>query len=191
MINRPIVGENVFFDGAYSSGFDFLLSFSLSLAKPFPFTCLVLLPAFSGLFLRKLVAGGETYAPEAEVPFLSSLVSSPSQKAAKDLWSSRMPPGAEAQVQSKMAERAPRFMMRLRRSAGSTLILSKRRRCNGLRAAVNVVRSIPRSDATSPRSGSAGRLRDIISENWPLVSPIERSALSKPRASALSGRKLC
>jgi hypothetical protein len=76
--------------GTYSSGFYFLLSFSLSLAKPFPFTCLVLLRASSGLFLRKLVAGGETYAPEAEVSFLSSLVSSPSaaQKAAKDLWSS-------------------------------------------------------------------------------------------------------
>ena len=89
-VNRPIVGENVFFDRAYSSGLDFLLSFSLSLEKPFPFTCLVLLPASSGLFLRKLVAGGETYAPEAKVPFLSSLVSSPSaaQGAAKDLWSS-------------------------------------------------------------------------------------------------------
>ena len=37
MINRPIVGGNVFFDGAYSSGLDFLLSFSLSLAKAFPF----------------------------------------------------------------------------------------------------------------------------------------------------------
>ena len=114
MFNRPIVGENVFFDSAYSSGLDFLVSFPLSLAKPFPFTCLVLLPASSGLFLRKLVAGGETYAPEAEVPFLSSLVSSPSaaQGAAKDLWSSRMPSGAEAQVQSEMAERAPRLLSR-------------------------------------------------------------------------------
>jgi hypothetical protein len=37
VINRPIVGENVFFEGAYSSGLDFLLSFSLSLAKAFPF----------------------------------------------------------------------------------------------------------------------------------------------------------
>jgi hypothetical protein len=81
-----------------------------------------------------------------------------------------------------------RVMMRLRRSAGSTLILSKARRCNGLRAAVNVVRSIPSSDATAPMSGGSGRFRDIISENCPLVSPIGRSASSKRRASALAAR---
>jgi|SRR5215471_2684647 len=42
------------------------------------------------------------------------------------------------------------IMMRLRRSAESTLILSKPRRFNGLRAAVNVVRSTPSSVATAP-----------------------------------------
>lgn len=81
--------------------------------------------------------------------------------------------------------------MRLRRSAESTCILSKPRRANGFRAAVNVVRSIPSSDATAPKSGGSGRFSDIISENCPLVSPIGRSASSKRRASALAARCTC
>ena len=52
--------------------------------------------------------------------------------------------------------------IRLRRSAGTTVILSKRRRCKGLRAAVNVVRSIPNSDATAPMSGGSGGTAEII-----------------------------
>lgn len=79
-------------------------------------------------------------------------------------------------------------MIQLRRSAGLTVIVSKRRRCNGLRAAVRVVRSIPSSDATALMSGGSGRFRDIISENCPLVSAIGRSAPSKRRASALAAR---
>src|SRR5262249_20520563 len=49
------------------------------------------------------------YASEAEVPFLSSLVSSPSaaQAAAKDLWSNGLSPQAEEKVRSAMADRAP------------------------------------------------------------------------------------
>ena len=66
---------------------------------------------------------------------------------------------------SKLCPFGVSVMIRLRRSAGSTVILSKRRRCKGLRAAVNVVRSIPNSEATAPMSGGSGRLRDIISEN--------------------------
>lgn len=77
---------------------------------------------------------------------------------------------------------------RPRRSAGSTVILSKRLRCNGLRAAVNVVRSIPSSEATALMSAGSGRFSDISSENCPLVSPAGRSARSKRRASALAAR---
>jgi hypothetical protein len=49
--------------------------------------------------------GGETYAPEAAMSFLSTLVSSPSaaQAAAKDLWSARVSSKTEAEVQSAMA----------------------------------------------------------------------------------------
>lgn len=81
-----------------------------------------------------------------------------------------------------------RVRTRPRRSVGATVILSRRRRCNGLRAAVNVVRSIPSSDATGPMSGGFGRFRDINRENWPLVSPTGRSASSKRRASARAAR---
>ena len=62
---------------------------------------------------------------------------------------------------------------------------------NGMRAAVNVVLSISSSDATAPMSGSSGRLRDIINENCPLVSPLGRSASSERRASALAARCTC
>ena len=53
--------------------------------------------------------GGETYASEAKVSFLSALVSSRSaaQTAAKDLWPARVSPKTEAQVQSAMANQAP------------------------------------------------------------------------------------
>ena len=60
-----------------------------------------------------------------------------------------------------------------------------------MRAAVNVVLSISSSDATAPMSGSSGRLRDIINENCPLVSPLGRSASSEHRASALAARCTC
>jgi len=61
-----------------------------SVGEAFPFYLFGSPSLSSERFLRKLVAEGETYAPEAEVPFLSSLVSSrsPAQGAAKDLWSS-------------------------------------------------------------------------------------------------------
>ena len=75
---------------------------------------------------------------------------------------------------------------RLRRSVWSALILSKPRRCNGLRAAVKVVRSIPSSDATAPIAGGSTRFSAITSENCPLVSPIGRSASSKGRGCALT-----
>lgn len=80
---------------------------------------------------------------------------------------------------------------RLRRSSGGTVILSRPRRCNGLRAAVNVVLSIPSSFAAPAMSGGSGRFSDIISENCPLVSPTGRRASSKRRASALAARCTC
>ena len=89
---------------------------------------------------------------------------------------------------SNLRPLAVSVMTRLRRSAGPALTFTKPRRSNGFRAAVNVVRSIPRSDATAPISGGCGRFSDIISENCPLVSPIGRSASSKRRASALAAR---
>src|SRR5262249_2852567 len=65
-------------------------------------------------WLLKIFARGGTYAPEAEMSFLSSLVSSPpaAQTTAKDLWSAGMPPETEAQVQSAMADRAPGLLPR-------------------------------------------------------------------------------
>ena len=53
------------------------------------------------------------YAREAEVPFLSSLVLSPStaQAAAKDLWSNGLSSQAEAKVRSAMADRAPGLLL--------------------------------------------------------------------------------
>jgi hypothetical protein len=92
-----------------------------------------------GLFLHKLFSGGKTYAPKKEVPFLSSLVSSPSpaQGAAKDLWSTRMPPGAEAQVQSEMAEQAPRLLSRY-------LCTSKRKVRNACRGKASLPRAASR-----------------------------------------------
>jgi len=77
---------------------------------------------------------------------------------------------------------------RTRWSRRSVVILIRRRRCSGFRAALNVVRSIASSDATAPMVGASGRFKDIISENWPLVIPSGRSALSKPRASARAAR---
>src|SRR5256886_11611977 len=67
-----------------------------------------------GLFLLKMLAGGETYAPETEVSFLSSLVSpSPAaQPTATDVWSDRMSAPAEAELQSAMASRASRLLPR-------------------------------------------------------------------------------
>ena len=80
------------------------------------------------------------------------------------------------------------FSRRARWSSWSVVILIKPRRCSGLRAAVNVVRSIARKDATAPIAGASGRFKDIINENCPLVRPRGRSALSKCRASARAAR---
>ncbi len=83
---------------------------------------------------------------------------------------------------------AVRVIRRPRPSAGSAVILSKPRRRKGLRAAVNVVRSIASNEATAAIPGGCGRFRDIISENCPFVRPNGRSASSKRRASALAAR---
>src|SRR5215472_13038703 len=58
--------------------------------------------------------GGEAYAPEAKVSFLSSLVSSPSsaQAAAENLRPSGLPPPAQAEVQSAMAHPASGLLSR-------------------------------------------------------------------------------
>ena len=77
---------------------------------------------------------------------------------------------------------------RARLSSWSGLILIRLRRCSGLRAAVNVVRSIASNDATDPIVGASGRFNDIISENCPLVRPSGRCAVSKRRASARAAR---
>jgi hypothetical protein len=77
---------------------------------------------------------------------------------------------------------------RTRRSAESAVMLSRARRRKGLRAAVNVVRSIASSDATAAIDGGSGRFKDIISENCPFVRPSGRNASSNRRASALAAR---
>ncbi len=116
----------------------FLPSCSVSIGL-FSFTFSLFFRRMFGLFLHKLFAGGETYAPKKEVSFLSSLVSSPSaaQGAAKDLWSTRMPPGAEAQVQSEMAEQAPRLLSRY-------LCTSKRKVRNACRGKASLPRAASR-----------------------------------------------
>jgi hypothetical protein len=118
---------------------DFLPSFLLSFNRAFLFYFSLFFRRMFGLFLHKLFAGGETYAPKKEVSFLSSLVSSPSaaQGAAKDLWSTRMPPGAEAQVQSEMAEQAPRLLSRY-------LCTSKRKVRNAYRGKASLSRAASR-----------------------------------------------
>jgi hypothetical protein len=83
------------------------------------------------------------------------------------------------------------FIRRPRRSTGSAMIRTSPRRRKGLRAAVNVVRSIASSDATAFIPGGSGRFRDTMSENCPLVSPTGRSASSKRRASARAVRCTC
>lgn len=80
---------------------------------------------------------------------------------------------------------------RARLSSWSVLILISPRRRSGLRAAVNVVRSIASNDATDPIVGASGRFNDIISENCPFVRPSGRSAVSKRRASARAARCTC
>jgi hypothetical protein len=73
---------------------------------------------------------------------------------------------------------------RPRRSAGSAVILTKLRRCRGFRAAVKVVRSIARSEATAVIPGGLGRFKESSKENCPCVRPMGRSASSKRRAKA-------
>jgi len=58
-----------------------------------------------------------------------------------------------------------RVSKRERRSLGFAVMLSRARRCKGLRAAVKVVRSIASSDATAAIPGGSDRFRDINSEN--------------------------
>ena len=77
---------------------------------------------------------------------------------------------------------------RARWSSWPFVILIRRRRRSGFRAAVNVVRSIASKDATAPIVGASGRFKDIINENCPLVRPSGRSAVSKRRASARAAR---
>jgi len=77
---------------------------------------------------------------------------------------------------------------RARWSSWLVVILIRLRRRNGFRAAVKVVRSMASNDATAPIVGASGRFKDIIRENWPLVRPSGRSALSNRRASARAAR---
>jgi hypothetical protein len=77
---------------------------------------------------------------------------------------------------------------RARRSFQFAVILIKRRRCSGFRAAVKVVRSIASNVATDPMVGAAGRFKDIMSENCPWVRPSGRKAVSNCRASARAAR---
>jgi len=77
---------------------------------------------------------------------------------------------------------------RARWSSWAVVILIRRRRCNGFRMAVKVVRSIASNDATAPIVGASGRFKDIISENCPFVRPSGRSAWSKRRASVRAAR---
>ena len=81
-----------------------------------------------------------------------------------------------------------RARMRLRRSEESFWIFTRPRRSSGLSAAVRVVRSMARSDATGPMGGGSGRFRDIRSENCPFVNPNGRSATSKRRARTRAAR---
>ena len=114
-------------------------------------------------------------------------------------WPSRRSPSTAACVFLQIGTaRAHAFrplavsiIRRPRRSAGSAMIRTSPRRRKGLRAAVNVVRSIASSDATAVIPGGSGRFREVSSENCPLVSPIGRSASSKRRASALAARWTC
>jgi hypothetical protein len=80
---------------------------------------------------------------------------------------------------------------RVRRSPWFVMILIKRRLCSGFSAAVKVVRSIASNDATDPIVGAAGRFKDIISENCPLVRSSGRNALSNRRARARAARCTC
>ena len=77
---------------------------------------------------------------------------------------------------------------RERWSSRFVVILISLRRRSGFRAAVKVVRSIARSEATEPIVGASGRFNDINNENCPLVRPSGRNALSKHRASARAAR---
>jgi len=86
---------------------------------------------------------------------------------------------------------AVRVIRRLRRSIESAVTLTRPLRCSGLRAAVNVVRSMASSDATDAMPGASGRFNDISRENCPFVRPRGRRASSKRRASALAARWTC
>jgi len=81
-----------------------------------------------------------------------------------------------------------RAIKRLRRSPESVATVTNPRRCNGFKAAVNVVRSIANKDATAVMAGGSGRFSDISNENCPFVRSRDRSASSKRRARALAAR---
>lgn len=68
-------------------------------------------------------------------------------------------------------------------------MLSRARRRRGLRAAVNVVRSIASNDATDAIDGGSGRFKDIMNENCPFVRTSGRNASSNHRATALAARR--
>jgi hypothetical protein len=84
-----------------SACLDFLLLLLSSDSIAFPFYFFSFLPRLRGFcFLLQMFTGGETYAPEAEMSFLPSLVSSPSaaQTTTKDLWSAGLSPQAQAEI---------------------------------------------------------------------------------------------
>jgi hypothetical protein len=81
-----------------------------------------------------------------------------------------------------------RAIKRLRRSPEPVATVTNPRRCNGFKAAVNVVRSIANKDATAVMAGGSGRFSDISNENCPFVRSRDRSASSKRRARALAAR---
>jgi hypothetical protein len=91
-------------------------------------------------------------------------------------------------LSSKFHPLEVRLSKRPRLSAGSIFVSTKPRRTSGFRAAVSVVRSIARGDATDPMPGGSERLSDISKENCPFVSSSGRKASSKRRAKARDAR---
>ena len=86
---------------------------------------------------------------------------------------------------------AVRLNTRLRRLDGSGAIFTRPRRSRGLSAAVSVVRSMAKREATGPIAGGSGRLSETSRENWPLVSSNGRNASSKRRARTRAARCTC
>jgi hypothetical protein len=94
-----------------SSGFSFS-SFLIGIVfVAFPFYFFYFLFRLHLFVSRPEVHWRARYGREAEVPFLSLLVSpqSTTQAAAKNLWPTGLSPQAEAKIQSAMADQAPRL----------------------------------------------------------------------------------